>query len=97
MDAFEAIEVGDLTALRAALDAGVDVNLVRDGLTLLHAAIDVEADNHAQTGEPLHVDATALLIARGADPSLVPPGGISAEHFALHTGHWLAQELFKLE
>ncbi len=96
MDPFEAIEVGDLDALRAALDGGCDVNLSRDGITLLHHAVDVEADSHVQRGEGLHVDATALLLARGADPRLVPPGSISAEHFALQHRHWLAVELFAL-
>lgn len=92
---FEAIEVGDLEALRSALDAGADVNAVRDGLSLLQHALDIEVDTHVQTGQPLHVDATALLIARGADPFMVPPGGISAEHFAFQAGHWLAMEIFK--
>lgn len=93
-EAFSAIERGDLTALRAALDAGIDVHSSVGGLSLLHLAIDAEADAHAQTGQPLHVDATALLVARGADPQLVQPGSISAEHFATQVGHWLALELF---
>jgi hypothetical protein len=96
MDPFEAIELGDLDALRAALDGGCDVDLVRNGMTLLQHAIDVEADSHAQTGKPLHVDATALLVTRGADFRLVPPGGISAEHLAAQSGHWLALEIFGL-
>jgi hypothetical protein len=94
MDPFVAIEIGDLEALRQALDAGCSVDSERDGLTLLQYAIDVEADAHAQTGKALHVDATALLIARGADPKRVPQGGISAEHMAFQLGHWLALELF---
>jgi hypothetical protein len=94
MDPFVAVEIGDLEALRQALDDGFDVNSERDGLTLLQYAIDVEADSHTQTGAPLHVDATALLFARGADPKRVPHGGISAEHMAFQLGHWLAMELF---
>lgn len=97
MDAFEAVEVGDLVALRSVLDAGADVNGIRDGLSLLQHALDIEVDTHVQTGRPLHVDATALLIARGADPFLVPAGGISAEHFAFESGHWLAMEIFNAQ
>ncbi len=94
VDPFDAIEAGDLDALRAALNAGCDVNLARNGMTLLHHALDVEADSDTQTGRGLHVDATALLVARGADHRLVPPGSMSAEHFAVRSGHWLALELF---
>src|SRR6266508_2559629 len=97
MDPFEAIELGDLDSLRAALDSGLDMSQERDGLTLLHYAIDVESDAHAQTGEPLHVDATALLVARGADPKRLSSGGrgVSAEHMAFLSDHWLALEIFR--
>ncbi len=95
VDAFEAVELGDMEALRAALDSGFDVNATREGMSLLQCAVDAEVDAHVQTGAALHVDATALLVARGADPRIVPTGGISAEHFAFQTGHWLALELFR--
>lgn len=97
-DPFLAIELGDLLKLREMLDAGLDLTLERDGLTLLHYAIDVETDSHAQTGDALHVDATALLVARGADPKQVSGRGtgVSAEHMAFVSGHWLATELFAL-
>ncbi|WP_338320204.1 ankyrin repeat domain-containing protein [Streptomyces lonarensis] len=74
------------------MDGGADIHQERNGLTLLHHAIDVEIDGHEQSGEPLHVDVTAYLLARGADPRRRSGGGtgISAEHMALMRGHWLA-------
>jgi hypothetical protein len=97
VDAFLAIEMSDLNALKLALDAGEDIHQERDGLTLLHYAIDVESDAHAQTGRPLHVDLTAFLLTRGADPHRKSGGGsgVSAQHMANSSGHWLAVELFK--
>jgi uncharacterized protein len=97
MDPFLAVELSDLKALREALAAGADVHQEKDGLTLLHYAIDVESDAHTQTDEPLHVDMTALLLAWGADPQRRSGGGsgVSAEHMAALSGHWLALELFK--
>lgn len=96
MDPFEAIEHYDLCALKDALDRGESIHQEKKGLTLLHHAVDAESDAHAQTGDPLHVDATALLLARGADPTRRSGGGsgVSAEHVALLAGHWLALELF---
>jgi hypothetical protein len=95
--AHHAVEIEDLEALRDLLDQGADVNEERQGLTLLHHAIDVEIDGHTQTGEPLHVDVTAYLLARGADPRRCSDGGsgISAEHMALMRGHWLASCLIE--
>ncbi|MHB9858885.1 ankyrin repeat domain-containing protein [Streptomyces sp. YIM S03343] len=88
----QAVEMENLVALRDLLDQGVDINEEHQGLTLLHHAIDVEIDGHTQTGEPLHVDTTAYLLARGADPRRRSDGGtgVSAEHMALVDGHWLA-------
>ncbi|MET7685795.1 ankyrin repeat domain-containing protein [Streptomyces sp. NPDC005423] len=92
-----AVEMEDLEALRDLLDRGADINEERQGLTLLHHAIDVEIDGHTQTGDPLHVDVTAYLLARGADPQRRSGGGsgISAEHMALTRGHWLASCLIE--
>lgn len=94
--AHRAVEFEDLPALRDLLDAGGDINEEHYGLTLLHHAIDVEVDNHDQSGEPLHVDTTAYLLARGADCSRKSSDerGVSAEHMALVGGHWLASALF---
>lgn len=66
--AHDAVESGDLPRLRDLLDDGVDIDEVDGGLTLLQHAIDVEVDQHVQSGEPLLVDITAYLLARGADP-----------------------------
>lgn len=57
-DAFEAAAVGDMDALRAALDAEPDVvrRHSHDGWTLLHLAAFFR-----------HVDAVRLLLQRGAD------------------------------
>ena len=93
--AHEAVEIEDLPRLRELLDGGVDVEEVDAGLTLLQHAIDVEVDSHVQTGEPLHVDVTAYLLARGADPlaSSASRGVGSALHMAQLRGHWLAVAL----
>nr|WP_228473508.1 ankyrin repeat domain-containing protein [Streptomyces calidiresistens] len=95
--AHRAVEMEDLEALRDLLDRGVDVNEEHDGLTLLHHSIDVEIDGHVQTGKPLHVDTTAYLLSRGADPRRRSGGGsgISAEHMAFVEGHWLALSLIR--
>lgn len=92
-----AVEHQDLPALRALLDAGANIHEEHDGLTLLHHAIDVEIDSHMQADEPLHVDTTAYLLARGADPTRKSNGGhgTTAEHTALVGGHWLATCLIK--
>ena len=90
--AHRAVEMEDLEALHDLIDRGVDINEEHEGLTLLHHAIDVEIDSHTQTGDPLHVDMTAYLLARGADPQRRSGmgSGISAEHMAHTCGHWLA-------
>jgi hypothetical protein len=64
--AYLAVENEDLTSLRELLDSG---------MTLLQHAVDIEIDGHTQTGLPLHVDVTAYLLARGADPLASPVGG----------------------
>jgi hypothetical protein len=61
----------DLDRLRELLDAGHDTEDDNgNGWTLLHRVIRAESDRHAKTGEPLHADITAFLLARGADPSV---------------------------
>jgi ankyrin repeat protein len=61
-DAFEAAAVGDVDALRSAVDAEPDLvnRLSHDGWTLLHLA-----------GFFRHVDAVRLLLERGADVGAV--------------------------
>lgn len=93
--AHAAVEHEDLPRLRDLLDAGADVEDDNgDGWTLLRHAIDVEFDGHVQTDTPLHVDVTALLLARGADP-LRHTNGISVLEEAEERGHWLAAELMR--
>ncbi|MQS09191.1 ankyrin repeat domain-containing protein [Streptomyces alkaliphilus] len=90
-----AVETQNTEKLGDLLDRGADIHEEHHGLTLLHHAIDVEVDGHTQTGEPLRVDTTALLLARGADPRRRSGGGtgVSAEHMALVGGHRLASRL----
>lgn len=95
--AHEAVENEDLPKLRELLDGGADIEEVDGGLTLLQHAIDIEMDGHTQTGDPLHVDVTAYLLARGADPlrSATGGGAGSALHMAKLGGHWLAVALIE--
>lgn len=90
--AHRAVEMEDLETLRDLLDQGADINEEHQGLPLLHHAIDVEIDSHVQTGNRLHVDTTAYLLARGADPRRRSNAGhgVSAKHMAFTRGHWLA-------
>jgi hypothetical protein len=96
-DAHRAVELEDLVALHNLLDGGADIHEEYNGLTLLHHAIDVEIDGHVQSGEPLHVDTTAYLLARGADPTRKSMGGkgISATQMAENRSHWLASYLIQ--
>lgn len=89
-----AVELEDLPLLRDLLDAGADVEGdAGDGWTLLMHALDIEADSRDQ-GRSLHVDVTALLISRGADPER-RYNRISALESARNRGHWLAVELME--
>lgn len=90
-----AVEHGDLPGLRDLLDAGRDVeDDSGDGWTLLRHAINAEYDIHARTGQPLHADVTAFLLARGADP-LRQCNGLPAVAEAETRGHWLAAEIMQ--
>ncbi|MEY9962216.1 ankyrin repeat protein [Streptacidiphilus sp. MAP12-16] len=85
----------DLDALRQFLDTGGDVNdRAWEGWTLLMSAIDSEACL-ADDGQPLRVECTALLLARGADTGLVKHDGSTALEIADERGHWLAAELIR--
>ena len=85
----------DLLALRAILDAGLEPNAAGgDNATLLYHAVDIEGDAATQGEESFHVDATALLIARGADPHKPADDGLTPYEVARRYGHWLALELF---
>ncbi|MFD0260435.1 ankyrin repeat domain-containing protein [Kitasatospora indigofera] len=90
-----AVEHEDLPGLRDLLDDGYDVeDDCGDGWTLLRHAIDVEIDGHVQSGEPLHVDVTAFLLARGANPLRNTNGFLPAAE-AEARGHWLAADLIR--
>lgn len=84
----------DLSRLRQLLDDGAAVEDPDEhGMTLLHHAVDVEGDGALQSGGPLHVDVTAFLLARGADPNAVDRRGRMPLDYARANGHWLAVEL----
>ncbi|HEY9439449.1 MAG TPA: ankyrin repeat domain-containing protein [Streptomyces sp.] len=89
-----AVEHEDLEALRRLLDSGADIqDPGEDGFTLLHHAIDIEADGATQTGEPLTVGITALLLSRGADPHAHTRDGLTPLDLAQRMRHTLAVEL----
>ncbi|GAA1618336.1 hypothetical protein [Actinoplanes couchii] len=64
-------------------------------MTLLIHAVDGEGDGAVQTGTPAHVDMTAFLLARGADPHAAMHDGGTALSLARRYGHWLAVELLE--
>ena len=89
--AHQAVEDHDLNRLRELLDDGHDIEDDNgDGWTLLRRAIHAEADRHARTGQPLHADMTAFLLARGASPR---EDGTSTAAEAELLRHWLAAEI----
>ena len=89
--AHHAVADHGLNRLRGLLDDGHDIEDDNsDGWSLLRRAIHTEADRNARTGEPLHADMTAFLLARGAEPH-EDGTGIAAEAELL--GHWLAAEI----
>ena len=90
-----AVELDDFDTLRRLLDQGADIqDPVHGGWTLLHHAVDGEIDVANQQDEPVHVDMTAFLLARGADPLAASEDGTTPLSFAQERGHWLAVELF---
>ncbi len=92
--AHQAVELDDFGTLRRLLDAGADIqDPVNGGWTLLHHAVDGEIDVANQQNEPVHVDMTAFLLARGADPLAPADDGTTPLSFAQERGHWLAVEL----
>jgi ankyrin repeat protein len=91
-----AVEHEDLPALAQLLTDGADAeDADARGFTLLHHAVDVEVDGAAQTGQPLHVDTTALLLTRGANPLAEDASGQTPLDSAERRGHWLAAGLFR--
>jgi uncharacterized protein len=95
-DAHLAVEHLDLARLAELLNSGADVqDPDQFGFTLLHHAIDSEADAAIQTGSELHVDLTALLLSRGADPTAADNMGRTPLSMARGGYHWLAADLLK--
>ncbi|MFF2305591.1 ankyrin repeat domain-containing protein [Streptomyces sp. NPDC058128] len=70
-----AVEHEDTETLARLLANGADPDEVFSNMTLLTHAIDTEGDGALQSGQPLTVHTTAVLLAFGADPELVDPGG----------------------
>ncbi|WP_412076050.1 ankyrin repeat domain-containing protein [Streptomyces xanthophaeus] len=83
----------DAETLARLLAAGTDPNEVQGSSTLLTHAIDVEGDSTLQSGRPLTVHTTAILLAFGADPQLADPDGDTPMHVAEQYDHTLAIEL----
>ncbi|MEV7393424.1 MULTISPECIES: ankyrin repeat domain-containing protein [unclassified Streptomyces] len=93
--AHQAVEDEDAATLARLLGGGVDPDEVCDNMTLLTHAIDTEADVALQSGSPLTVHTTAVLLAYGADPRLPAPDGHTPMDLALAYGHDLAVRLLQ--
>ncbi|MDX2731681.1 MULTISPECIES: ankyrin repeat domain-containing protein [unclassified Streptomyces] len=93
--AHHAVEMEDVETLARLLDAGVDPNETDCGMTLLTHAIDVEGDGAMQSGEPLTVHATAVVLAFGADPERPGTDGRTPMSVAEQYGHELAARLLR--
>ena len=95
-DAHVAVEHLDLARLAELLNGGADVqDPDQFGFTLLHHAIDSEADAAIQAGAEVHVDLTAFLLARGADPLAADHEGRTPLSIAGGGYHWLAADLLE--
>ncbi|MEV5009119.1 ankyrin repeat domain-containing protein [Streptomyces sp. NPDC093064] len=93
--AHEAVENEDAETLAQLLAQGVDPDEVCGNMTLLTHAIDAEGDGALQSGGPLTVHTTAVLLAFGADPQLPGPNGRAPMDLAVHYGHDLAAKLLQ--
>ncbi|WP_328364840.1 ankyrin repeat domain-containing protein [Streptomyces sp. NBC_00445] len=91
--AHQAVENEDAATLAQLLAEGADPDEVCDNMTLLTHAIDAEGDSALQSGSPLTVHTTAVLLAFGADPQLPDPDGQTPMDLAVHYGHDLAVKL----
>ncbi|MFD7026635.1 ankyrin repeat domain-containing protein [Streptomyces sp. NPDC059917] len=91
--AHQAVESGDYAELTRLLDAGVDLEEVCWGMTLLLHAIDVEGDGALQSGGPLDSGLTAILLAYGADPTARAYDGQTARELAVSYNHVMAVRL----
>ncbi|MFE7546458.1 ankyrin repeat domain-containing protein [Streptomyces gardneri] len=90
-----AVEHEDAETLARLLAAGADPNEVLSNSTLLTHAIDTEGDGALQSGGPLTVHTTAILLAFGANPQLADPDGVTPMQMAEQYDHTLAIELLR--
>ncbi|MET7985954.1 MULTISPECIES: HDIG domain-containing metalloprotein [unclassified Streptomyces] len=89
-----AAEHQDVELMARLLDAGADPN-DGDGATPLTHAIDSEGDGALQSGKPLTVATTAVLLAYGADPGLPDGSGETPLQVAEQYDHLLAIRLLR--
>ncbi|MFE7600625.1 ankyrin repeat domain-containing protein [Streptomyces sp. NPDC057494] len=90
-----AVEHEDVEALARLLADGSDPDEVFSNMTLLTHAIDTEGDGALQSGQPLTVHTTAVLLAFGADPELADPDGRTPLDRATFYAHDLAVQLLR--
>ncbi|MFC9897998.1 ankyrin repeat domain-containing protein [Nocardia sp. NPDC127579] len=93
--AHQAVELEDVQTLARLLADGVDPDEVHGDMTLLTHAIDIEGDSAWQTGDPMTVHTTAVLLGFGADPRLADPAGRTPTDLAGYYGHHLAIRLLQ--
>ncbi|GGY13286.1 ankyrin repeat domain-containing protein [Streptomyces xanthochromogenes] len=91
--AHHAVEHEDAETLARLLASGSDPDEVFSNMTLLTHAIDAEGDGALQSGQPLTVHTTAVLLAFGADPELADPDGRTPLVMATRYAHDLAVQL----
>ncbi|WP_343243081.1 ankyrin repeat domain-containing protein [Streptomyces sp. SID12501] len=92
----QAVESSDHEELAALLDTGADPNEACFGLTLLAHAIELEGDSARQSGGRLDAALTAIVLAYGADPTLVSRNGQSPMEIAKEYDHASAQRLLRV-
>ncbi|MEG8280406.1 ankyrin repeat domain-containing protein [Streptomyces sp. AHA2] len=90
-----AVEQEDAEVLARLPAAGSDPDEVFSNMKLLTHAIDAEGDGSLQSGQPLTVHTTAVLLAFGADPELAAPHGRTPMDMANHYGHDPAVKLLQ--
>ncbi|MET7407839.1 HDIG domain-containing metalloprotein [Streptomyces parvulus] len=89
-----AVEHQDVELLARLLDAGADPD-EGNGATPLTHAVDVEGDSALQSGDPLPVATTAVLLAYGADPDLPDATGETPLQVAQRYNHAPAIRLLR--